>query len=476
MIQFPQNFFEGEERDGFYVEPMMKSAWAAQLEVLKQIELICDRHNIKYFAYWGTLLGAVRHGGYIPWDDDLDISMLREDYVKFLEVAAKELPDGYKLMSPYTSDGWDESIARVTNSQSISFSKDFIQRHHGCPFCIGVDIFPYDYLPSDPDTQNYLDSILSLISELQAHAPNDSTSPQALLDSMNQLSTMLDYTFAKDMSPVTQLGILYDELSAAYGSKSDKYLTCYPERIKRKGEYKLPAYWLEDSISLPFECTTIKVPKYYELCLSICYGKNFMTPVKGIAGHDYPFYNKQIETVKENGRWEELSAIISELQNHNASSMPTDHTRDSADILSQNYDYFSALKSTTSQKILLYYVSAMDFYDQEEKTFDKIIDTLNYFEHCTDKIKLIFVACDDVTDLLMHLNPELAYEYDDMRAYYSDQDWLIYDNGDHLYDAISVCDAFYGNQNIATGLIQKLKKPIMIQNVDILNTPSGGGN
>lgn len=73
----------------------MKRAWAAELEVLSEIDKICKKHNIQYFADWGTLLAAVRHEGFIPWDDDLDITMKREDYHRFMEIAQTELPEGF---------------------------------------------------------------------------------------------------------------------------------------------------------------------------------------------------------------------------------------------------------------------------------------------------------------------------------------------------------------------------------------------
>ena len=99
MIEYEESYFEGEEQEGFFVESMMKRAWAAQIEVLKVLEEICIKHNLRYFAERGTLLGAVRHQGYIPWDDDLDISMLREDYEKFLVIAKKELPKEFALLN-----------------------------------------------------------------------------------------------------------------------------------------------------------------------------------------------------------------------------------------------------------------------------------------------------------------------------------------------------------------------------------------
>ena len=78
---------------------MMKRYWAAQLKVLSEIVKVCENHDIRWYEDSGTLIGAVRHGGYIPWDDDLDICMLRSDWVRFFDVAKEELPKEYKVLS-----------------------------------------------------------------------------------------------------------------------------------------------------------------------------------------------------------------------------------------------------------------------------------------------------------------------------------------------------------------------------------------
>ncbi len=78
-MHFDESFFEGEERNGFYISPIMKRAWAVELDILEVISKICRKYQIRWFAESGTMLGAVRHNGFIPWDDDIDISMLRPD-------------------------------------------------------------------------------------------------------------------------------------------------------------------------------------------------------------------------------------------------------------------------------------------------------------------------------------------------------------------------------------------------------------
>lgn len=74
---------------------ILRKVQLAQLDMAKEVKRICNKYNINYFMDSGTLLGAVRHKGFIPWDDDLDFGMLREDYEKFLKVAPTELNSKY---------------------------------------------------------------------------------------------------------------------------------------------------------------------------------------------------------------------------------------------------------------------------------------------------------------------------------------------------------------------------------------------
>ena len=99
----------------------MKRYFASQLKVLSLVASICEKYGITWYADYGTLLGAVRHGGYVPWDDDFDICMMRDDYNKFFEVAAKELPEGFEILTIDREPEYCEFIGRVVNSHAIDF-------------------------------------------------------------------------------------------------------------------------------------------------------------------------------------------------------------------------------------------------------------------------------------------------------------------------------------------------------------------
>ena len=87
-----KHFLEAETRSGHYISAEMKACWKAMLDMVEEVDRICRKHHIKYFLIAGTLLGAIRHRGFIPWDDDIDIALFRDDYDKLERILPEELP------------------------------------------------------------------------------------------------------------------------------------------------------------------------------------------------------------------------------------------------------------------------------------------------------------------------------------------------------------------------------------------------
>ena len=132
-----------------YVANNLRACQLKQLSILEEMDRICQKHHLTYWLDGGTLLGAVRHGGFIPWDDDIDIGMPLADMQKFIEVAPDELSEGLFLQTPQSDPSSKEPIIKVRdlNSLYVEFGDNFNADYQKGLF---VDIFPFIDYPSIP--------------------------------------------------------------------------------------------------------------------------------------------------------------------------------------------------------------------------------------------------------------------------------------------------------------------------------------
>ena len=140
-----REFYREEVRCGFPVTEKMKRVWAVQLAMLDEVERICRKYGLRYFADSGTLIGAVRDKGYIPWDDDIDLAMLREDYERFVKVAPRELGEGLKLQTVYTEENYLRGHAQIRDGRTTGYNEEDARAGYNCG--IFIDIFPLDGMP-----------------------------------------------------------------------------------------------------------------------------------------------------------------------------------------------------------------------------------------------------------------------------------------------------------------------------------------
>lgn len=179
---------------------------AAALEMLVFVDGICNKNGLRYSIFYGTLLGAVRHGGFIPWDDDIDIVMPRKDYLKLIDILKND--STYLLASPYNRTPYRYTFSKIFNKKTIMKSKQkfsYEEKDMG----VFIDIFPLDGLPQDKVDQR----------KIGEEADN------LRLNFMNTL------------------GMLYAR-SYSYHRSFIKLLVKYPQHKKllKKGDY---SYWRE---------------------------------------------------------------------------------------------------------------------------------------------------------------------------------------------------------------------------------------
>ena len=164
-MEFKKDFFDDEVREGFYVSGIMKRCWAASIEVLGEIDRVCKKHNISYYLDCGNLLGAKRNGGFIPWDDDLDISMNREDFNAFQAVIDQELPPELAYNSVEKRREFDNIMAAVGLCQ-LSLERDRLRKYHDFPFPVVVDICVNDRVAKDVEAESRREAKLSILTHL----------------------------------------------------------------------------------------------------------------------------------------------------------------------------------------------------------------------------------------------------------------------------------------------------------------------
>lgn len=135
-----------------YDEKTLKRVQATELEILKDFMALCDEHKLDYFGIAGTGIGAIRHQGFIPWDDDIDVALPREDYEKFLKLAKEQLSDKYIVMNCETNENYPLMTTRLMKRNTI-FREEAL-KNIDCPLGIFLDIYPFDNISDDPKKFN----------------------------------------------------------------------------------------------------------------------------------------------------------------------------------------------------------------------------------------------------------------------------------------------------------------------------------
>ncbi|WP_270658426.1 LicD family protein [Parabacteroides merdae] len=208
-----------------YTEKELKEIQSIELNALEDIVRVCDELNIKYFLIGGSALGAIRHKGFIPWDDDIDIGMPREDYRKFLEKAPSFLSSNYHIQSPYNDVfcPYFYSKVRVNGTLFMEYCNRNLPIHHG----VYVDIFPFDNVPDDDDKNlaqfNRVQRLIRLFSLRQI--PDVSTRPIGLYQKIKAFFRKILHVSLKIVPHIILLHLLEKEFTK-YNNIETKAIAC----------------------------------------------------------------------------------------------------------------------------------------------------------------------------------------------------------------------------------------------------------
>lgn len=264
----------------------LRRVQTAQLSIAKEIKRICDKNGIEYFLDSGTLLGAVRHKGFIPWDDDMDIAFTRENYNRFIEAAENDLGEEFFLQTWKTDKNYPLPFAKVrlNGTKFIENANEKAQIHQG----IYVDVFPYDVWPEKKRNQKKLWRKRLLIQSMlmmKCHYLKfkSDTAKKYLLK-------IIMFTFVRFFSLFRSKSSLiksYEKTTYKFNRiESDEI---YEQTVNFKfGYWVIPKSCFENAIELDFEDEKFNCPGNYVEYLTKVYGDYMTLPPeeKRAVGHN----------------------------------------------------------------------------------------------------------------------------------------------------------------------------------------------
>ena len=236
-----------------------------ELEMLVEVDRVCRKHNINYSLDGGTLLGAVRHRGFIPWDDDIDLIMLREEYNKFRVACLNDLDQERFFLQDYTTDPyyrWGYAKIRRNNTQFIRLGQERCKQHTG----IFIDIFVVDNVPDHPLLRKlHLQACYLIRKGLYSEIGKYAESHRIKRNIYKLLSIIPRETLFKYRNK------LANKCNKHRTELISHYTLEYPKRCL----YGLPRSCFDERVELEFEGYRFYAFKDYDLYLSMYYG-NYM--------------------------------------------------------------------------------------------------------------------------------------------------------------------------------------------------------
>ena len=270
MVQ--KEFLNEEVRYGYTVSSTMKRVWACELNLLEEFSRVCNKHSLRFWIDSGTLLGAIRHKGFIPWDDDIDVVMLREDYDKLVSISDSEFKKPYLFQTAYNEKQFVRGHAQLRDTRTtaiipIELYKDFNQG-------IFIDIFVMDYVPDDEKEEAK--------QEWRAYR---------LRDKLEYRATPLVY-FKNDRERFIQ-SVRYKIkyfTKKSFNKLYKRYEDLFRQNIASQCSRVACTAWVyrclrrdkhfyDETVYVDFEHLKVPAPKEYDKLLTVQYG-DYMTPVK----------------------------------------------------------------------------------------------------------------------------------------------------------------------------------------------------
>ena len=236
--------------------------------ILCDIDDFCRKNNIKYYLSGGTCLGAVRHKGFIPWDDDADIMMPRRDYMKFVKTFGRQYGKKYNVYSLYTDKNWQRMVSRVCSKNSLIYSTKIREE----PMGIFVDIFPIDGVPKGKLAQKFFFAKMKFLSVCRTASIRTSFFEDE------------KYKFLKKIFAVftRRIGARYFAIQIDKMARDCPFEKCDKVAVSLAIHYGMREIidkkYMSEAVFLPFGDRKFPVPSGYDKYLTNLYGDYMVIP------------------------------------------------------------------------------------------------------------------------------------------------------------------------------------------------------
>ena len=256
---------DSEVRNGYVVSSEMKGIWNVELMLLKKLLDVCKENELTIWASGGTLLGTVREKGYIPWDDDIDVEMPRKDYDKLQTIAENAFSAPFVFQSGYWTGC---SQLQMLDTSAIPKTSLFLDVHLG----IGIDIFPIDVIPDNPqDRDKYYCKL-----KKNRRAIADYSTPVFYSFKLKVISRIL-------FNRIKVAAVGYNAFVSRYYSIARQYQNMDYKDVAAAAVFGSERFircrdWYSGTLYMPFEDISMPVPIRYEAILNRQYGADYMTP------------------------------------------------------------------------------------------------------------------------------------------------------------------------------------------------------
>ena len=262
-------------------DTVLKKIQKAELYLLVEFDKVCRKQGLTYFLDSGTALGAIRHGGFIPWDDDIDVGMPRKDYERFMEIGQRLLPSDIFLQNRSTEKNYNRNAAKLRLCGTVFQETNELPYEHNGFF---IDIFPFDNLPNNKKIARWnVKMVVEMLHVLRSYrGAEESSSPSR----MNRMLYSIVNKFPQ--SWISRLGAFVTKYARKREFADSRYTTCYYWRMSQSKQYIFDMDEMYPVKDINFEGEKVMIMKNPDYYLNLMYGDYMqLPPVEKRTAHHY---------------------------------------------------------------------------------------------------------------------------------------------------------------------------------------------